>query len=398
MEIDIPAWLKIMENGSLGEARTRAFLADRFWVLERSVDVNGADFLVQRRAVDHRFTDKVPPRLGVVQAKYFQDSRTTHYIPVSYVLDERSQPIEGFFALLHVGREDEGEMYLLSARDIVKFLKVSPSYSPQSYVVGTAALATRFKVGAVTPALDQIEHSLKVQSYYQVTTVLDRMHIPYRTPADGDIDFDWTTPLPNPMADVPSFFREKKEELRRVMYAIGEVLETMDQILVTSDPMRALTLLDEVRDNVDGQGRLTFGYFADFDWNDLQDALDVHQRWQDGLRRDGILDAYVALGDELRKALDAKIGEAPLAEIGDFLEVDLTFDATRLTKTQLMISTGSKGGKRDEIVEREHVRMTQVVTEHQSPGGPQRKSPVEMARLLWTFVMRAIIEDRYPQN
>ena len=398
MESEIPTWLKIMENGSLGEARTRAFLADRFWVLERSVDVNGADFLVQRRSVDHRFTDKVPPRLGVVQAKYFQDGRTTHHIPVSYVVDDRSQPIEGFFALLHVGREDEGEMYLLSARDIVNNLKVSPSHSPRSYVVGTAALATQFKVGAVTPALNRIEHSLKVQSYYQVTTVLDRLHIPYRSSADEDIDFDWTTPLPNPMADIPSFFREKKEELRKVMYDIGEVLETMDQILVTSDPMRALTLLDEVRDNVDGRGRLTFGYFADFDWNDLQDALDVHQRWRDGLRRDGLLDAYVALGDELRQALDAKIGEAPLAEIGDFLEVDLTFDATRLAKTHLTISTGSKGGERDKAVEREHVRMTQVVTEHQSPGGPKRKSPVEMARSLWTFVMRAIIEDRYPQN
>lgn len=42
-------WIKSMENGALGEARARAFLMERFWVLERSVDVEDADFLIQRR-------------------------------------------------------------------------------------------------------------------------------------------------------------------------------------------------------------------------------------------------------------------------------------------------------------------------------------------------------------
>ena len=31
-----------MQNGALGEARTKAFLLDRFWILERSVDIHGA--------------------------------------------------------------------------------------------------------------------------------------------------------------------------------------------------------------------------------------------------------------------------------------------------------------------------------------------------------------------
>ncbi|MGY4299767.1 hypothetical protein ACVWXN_007862 [Bradyrhizobium sp. i1.4.4] len=119
MEDSWPTWLKIMENGSVGEARTRSFLIDRFWVLERSVDTDGADFLIQRRTTTQRFTDRVPPRVGVIQAKYFQDRRTTHYIPKSYVIDDKGMPLEGLFALLHVGREDDGEMYLLSARQIV---------------------------------------------------------------------------------------------------------------------------------------------------------------------------------------------------------------------------------------------------------------------------------------
>ena len=34
-----PPWLIRQENGAIAEARTRAFLMDRFWVLERSADV-----------------------------------------------------------------------------------------------------------------------------------------------------------------------------------------------------------------------------------------------------------------------------------------------------------------------------------------------------------------------
>ena len=42
MREPIPAWLTAAQNGAVGEARTKALLLDRFWVLERSVDVEGA--------------------------------------------------------------------------------------------------------------------------------------------------------------------------------------------------------------------------------------------------------------------------------------------------------------------------------------------------------------------
>jgi hypothetical protein len=36
-----PDWLVRQENGIIAEARTRSFLLDRFWILERSVDIEG---------------------------------------------------------------------------------------------------------------------------------------------------------------------------------------------------------------------------------------------------------------------------------------------------------------------------------------------------------------------
>jgi hypothetical protein len=40
------------------------------WSFKDGVGVDGADFLIQRRTMSQRFTDKVPPRVGVAQAKY----------------------------------------------------------------------------------------------------------------------------------------------------------------------------------------------------------------------------------------------------------------------------------------------------------------------------------------
>ena len=65
-------WLKAMENEGLGEARAKAFLMDRFWVLERSVDVEGTDYLVQRRLTAHNFIDRDPSRLGIVHVKFLK--------------------------------------------------------------------------------------------------------------------------------------------------------------------------------------------------------------------------------------------------------------------------------------------------------------------------------------
>lgn len=235
-----PTWLKVMENGSVGEARTRAFLIDRFWVLERSVNTDGADFLIQRRTTMQRFTDKVPPRVGVIQAKYFQDRRTTHHIPASYVVDDKNQPLEGFFALLHVGREDLGEMYLLSAKQIVDTLAISESRSPSSYVVGAAALVDGFRVKSRRIALDEIEHSLKSQTYLQTVAFFDRLNIPFRQFGEEDIDFSWTLPLPNPVGEIPKMFFEQKEGLRKLVFDIEEVLGIVDAVLTERKPRVAL--------------------------------------------------------------------------------------------------------------------------------------------------------------
>ena len=125
MENEVPTWLKIMQNGSIGEARTRAFLLDRFWILERSVDIDGADFIIQRRVTRQNLLDRDPPRLGVVQVKFFEAESTTHYIPKIYVVDEENNPRDEFFVICHTGLEDEPKIFFIPAKTILEDFKIT---------------------------------------------------------------------------------------------------------------------------------------------------------------------------------------------------------------------------------------------------------------------------------
>jgi hypothetical protein len=49
-------------------------------------------------------------------------------------------------------------------------------------------------------------------------------------------------------------FVEQKEELRKIAFDMEEVWAAIDAVLVEKDPRRALELMDDLRDQVDGPG------------------------------------------------------------------------------------------------------------------------------------------------
>lgn len=71
-----------MENRTIGESRARSFLIDRFWIIERSVDIHGADLLIQRRVTSVNILDRAPPRFGVIQAKFYESDGTTQHVHI----------------------------------------------------------------------------------------------------------------------------------------------------------------------------------------------------------------------------------------------------------------------------------------------------------------------------
>jgi len=115
------------ENGRSGESLTQAILLSRFWVLKRSADVDGADFLVQRQ---YDSLEEIRRRaheiqiLGIVQSKYFEKSNPVR-VQKAYVL-ENNNPRKEFFCSLHTHDEDgEHVHYFFSAEDIVSDFEVS---------------------------------------------------------------------------------------------------------------------------------------------------------------------------------------------------------------------------------------------------------------------------------
>jgi hypothetical protein len=109
------------KNGAKGEARTEAVLLDEFWVLRRSVDVEGADFLVQLPSdslEELRVKRDKIQIFGIVQAKYFE-GRNQVRIKKKYVLDN-GKPLIEFFAFLHTDDiEGEKQHYFFTAQDII---------------------------------------------------------------------------------------------------------------------------------------------------------------------------------------------------------------------------------------------------------------------------------------
>ncbi|BDT24068.1 hypothetical protein [Citrobacter freundii] len=115
------------ENGKKGESLTQSILLSRFWVLLRSTDVDGADFLVQRRSNSLEALRQRAHGIdifGIIQSKYFENSNRVK-VQKAYVLDD-GIPRKDFFCMLHSHDEEEEPFhYFFSADDIIKEFNLS---------------------------------------------------------------------------------------------------------------------------------------------------------------------------------------------------------------------------------------------------------------------------------
>jgi hypothetical protein len=241
-----PGWLASLQNGALGEARVRSFLLERFWVMTRSVDVQGADFLIQRRNLLHRFTDLLPPRLGVVQAKFSQDEETTHYLPERYAIGD-GEPLTEFFVIIAQGTEDRAKLFLLSAADLSGFPLADHNGSPD-FRLATRTLKP-FEVRKMADGLDMIEHSLATRSETDNERFLRSVHVPDFNFRRRDLDSVWLLPIPNEHAFLPDSIYQIRISLRSVLYNVDTVLANAAKILTTRDAEICAKVLSSIWDD-----------------------------------------------------------------------------------------------------------------------------------------------------
>jgi hypothetical protein len=311
MNSNRPAWLKRNENGILAEARTKAFLLDRFWILERSVDIEGADLIIQRRS-KRALLDPKPQRLGIVQVKYFQDRFTTQRVPRDYVIDPEGAAHDEFFLICHTGVADESQMFFLCAKDIQNHFPVDDR---KRYVLpGSQVFNARWEVTSKLRRLSQMEQALINADFAS-----NRRFLSWVLPNEVDESI-----APEYVEEIDAWegghrqaFFKLRQQAEKEAWELNERLDLLAGIANTYDPLVAvekackLAHLDERRD----------GFYNE----DLHRSLLREKEWYERLSNAGLLDAYASLRSTLRqKIIDDCVEKFPFGT-NDIYFVEIGF-------------------------------------------------------------------------
>lgn len=284
-------WLKSMQNGSIGEARTKAFLIDRFWILERSVDVDGADFIIQAKPSKDEMLSEMPSKYGRVQAKFVQDGKTSIKVRREYVVDSDASARDDFFLFVHTGDENSQQVFLLKSKDI---LECSYQKNDSFYSMRLTEL-TRNLVVDRKLSLDRIENSIKYVSFLKnrsyifssLNTVKGEVHS-MLPEFKENIEYWFGT--------LSELFIEKKEKAFEHIFRIEELHSELREFIESVDPIEASLIAQSI----------TFKYGHEYD--DIYDENlyfggKRHLDEVNMLRQDDALDNYINGREKIEKSI-----------------------------------------------------------------------------------------------
>lgn len=293
-----PTWLKAMQNGTIGEARAKAFLMDRFWILERSVDIDGADLIIQRKITDRTLFDKMPPNLGVVQVKFFESTSTTQYIPEKYILDEEGNSRESFFLLCNTGYEEDAKMFFLTSDMIVeKFSSMEKNGVKKYKLPGSIVIDTdMYLIKSRTDILDIIEEKLQAADF-----IKNRIFISWQLPNisidSSAILSDYKEPIKNTWGDIPFEFKNIKEETFKASQDVYMLYDNLRNIAEHTDPIESVYIIDNLEDNLSILSNKIKDLLCN---NEFYDACVHHKNIVEALKEDGLINNYIKAQEYLK--------------------------------------------------------------------------------------------------
>lgn len=321
MDVERPAWLRSQENGTIGEARTRAFLIDRFWILERSVDVDGADLIIQRRLTSRSLLDRDAPRLGFVQAKFAQDAGTTLSVHKEYVTDPEGKPRCEFFLLCHTGFSDESQMYFLTAQNICDHFCLGDEArgcADRFVIPGAQILARKWEVTNKQRVLEQIEQAL-INADFSGNRRFFSWALRLNVENDS-IDPQYVECIDDWYGSIPDKFFALRKRAERDAWDLVEHLDLLEKIVNTNDPAAA----------IDAIHRIERDFKTDLGDTDFESLVMSHQHWYEQLKEWGLLDAHAALKSRLRKRIKLDCQEHFPTSTEVFYLIDFEFDPESL--------------------------------------------------------------------
>lgn len=334
-----PAWMVRQEHGALGEARTRALLLERFWVLERSLDLEGADLIIQRRLAGRSLLDPVPPRLGFVQCKYFSAIETTQYVHREYVADPTGTARQEFFLVAHTGTADRAASYLLGAEDIVAHFKEAPpghSYEGRYVLRGRDVLVQRFQILHVESILRRIEAALEHADFHKNRAFFS-WAMPSYSNQERPIVPEYTESIDNWWGDIPKAFVELRRTAAAARQQLNEVADKLREVEDSDDPETALSIAEEI----DGYwgGRVSFEERM-FD-EDFYRTVQHHRRRYTELHSSGLLQAHAALRSQVLATISSDLPPRMPMQRHEVYILRCQYDATSLLKPAVSVRIAS---------------------------------------------------------
>ena len=285
-----------MDNGSIGEAKTKAFLIDRFWILERSVDINGADFIIQRKIFGTDLLDKIPPRFGFIQAKFSQNINTHHTIKKEYLLDNDNKTHEEFFVIINIDFENSHKLCVLSADDILKNCSLDKK---GNYVLKTRFAISNFICNNSKTALDRIENGIKSAEFYKNRLFLKGLIS--EKPDLKNIDFRYISSLDDPIEGISQSFFVLKERAYKTVLDIEKLHSNLIEYIKELDPIKAMLIAEKIEHF---SGHISIPEI--FDPNLYYNARKFLEKKQN-LINDNILQSYLDLWNDIEKEIESFI-------------------------------------------------------------------------------------------
>lgn len=300
-----PAWLKAMQNGTIGEARAKAFLLDRFWVLERSVDIDGADLIIQRRLTGKNLLAREAPRLGVVQVKYFGSTKTQHFVHLEYIVDENNDPRNEFFLMCFAGNEESARSFFMLAEDILEQFPKTTKNGNDGFVISYNHITSYADFEIINPKLilDRIQKRLEFAEFTK-----NRSFISWALPSTNTdlnaISPEYSEPIDNWWGDIPSGFEEIKRTARKAMFDVEEILNYLQKLTEETDPVKAEEIVNDISHNCrDGMGRWRISLPDNLYDEDFFTVCRKHKEIYENLKKDGLLNSFLTMKKELKDRL-----------------------------------------------------------------------------------------------
>ncbi|KKL14707.1 hypothetical protein LCGC14_2512960 [marine sediment metagenome] len=310
-----PTWVKVAQNGAIGEARTKSFLLDRFWILERSIDIHGADFIIQRRLTNRNILDRNAPKLGVVQAKFIESSSTSHYIHSEYVIDKQGLPRDEFFLIVHTGNEENPLMCFFTSKEIKEnFDIVNQNEDKKFYIPGKIIKSDKFKVKSRRETLDKIETQLIEADFTKNREYLNWALISPEISYD-DILPEFNIPIDNYWGDIPEGFYETKINAAKALTDVETVYFILQNNTTEKDPIKASEYLDDFSYYCQGGARWYISLPDNIYDEEFIETVKKHKEIVQKLKDLQMLDEYIKSHKEIENSFKDFLCTPPRSRI-----------------------------------------------------------------------------------